>query len=1039
MDDGGRCVLINDSQLLQSIFGSSNSTTVNATAKKDAQVAFVNMQKMETPTAKKEVKAKKSTVVATKSSPGSNLVTPVDLNGKPTAATVNTLPIGLQQGQMQSQPLTLVPNSMGLMSLTGTLPVNAQSVSMHQQHQTLTLTSSTAMNPASNSSTMRASTPTIMPQTQFQLGPRPMTVQLPQQLLMPGMQMGQPGLSQFVLTSRNPNSSSSMQPGQVLQFIQTSQGTQIVKSNPPTSIQQIASTATTTTNSKSTGSNSRSNKQILPKPQSSSGSTASTPSKNTNLQSNNKNTKLMQQQTSTPTFNTQTLNANSGFGTHQFVLGSGQQHANIITGPQGTFLLNNNFGSQPFFIQGNGLQNPVQLSIRPQAPLFVNNNSLAGDSSNLSISLANNAQLANNKPVMQTNQQQTFLFNANPSAAGASGNLIMAPNFRPGTPNIFIRPPFATVPQQPPQQQFLQIQTANGPVLVALPPQSQLPQQQTILQQPPAQANVHPQTIQVGNTIYQLAANPPSLNLQSGAHPLQTILTHPQQDTSTIANQSNIMQSNIATSMSTSNNSIVFSSSNNNNNQPSAILSKSQSNMQVVNQQSPKTNSSKGLNLADLLKETGILSDFSPPTSPKNSLPSTNTDISQLQPTPTVFANDAPQVVPTVGNQSAVLMVQGGAINAHQNMLIASNNNSINNSANTQPLNPQLSFTVGSDGRLMVISSGPNTAQAGQFALATLAGKGPLKDTNASGIGSSQPSPDSTTPSIDTSTSSPSTTLSQSSLISLPTSTVEQKPIQTFSSSESMRVGGEGKQGTSVVLDSALNQLVVKRTEVPSTGKGTRSIICDINNKAAASTNSDTLHLVASNATLTSQKAKSTSEVMRLAPASIAVPLTLPPLLGMVTLADVTGVPILQVSSANLEFMSKLETQIKALSSQTSYTQAQLDLIKELSNIQDTILRPTNSLGLAMQLNLSKSAQQLLQLTNIKNNSMQILFNPNQNQNGIQVATSVSNLILPQSATGELVKLTTANSAATLKSPVTFQGTSTATGISPAKVLYLIC
>lgn len=1017
MDDGGRCVLINDSQLLQSIFGNSNSTTVNATAKKDAQVAFVNMQKMETTTAKKEVKAKKSTVLATKSSPASNLVATVDLNGK--ANNVNTLPIGqLQQGQMQQQPLTLVPNSMGLMSLTGSLPVNAQS--MHQQHQTLTLTnSSTAMNSA-NSSTIRASTP-IMPQTQFQLGPRPMTVQLPQQLLMPGMQMGQPGLSQFVLTSRNPNPSSSMQPGQVLQFIQTSQGTQILKSNPPTSIQQIASTATTTTNSKSAGNNSRSNKQILPKPQSSSSTSASTPSKSTNMQSNN--TKLIQQQTNT--FNTQTFNANSGFGTPQFVLGSGQQHANIITGPQGTFLLNNNFGSQPFFIQGNGLQNPVQLAIRPQAPLFVNNNSLAGDTSNLSISLANNAQLSNNKPVVQTNQQQTFLFNANSSQAGASSNLIMAPNLRHGTPNIFIRPQF----QQPPQQQFLQIQTANGPLLVALPPQSQLPQQQTILQQPTAQANVHPQTIQVGNTFYQLAANPPSLNLQSGGHPLQTILTHPQQDASTISNQSAIMQSNIATSMSISNNSIVFSNSNNNNNtnQPSAILPKNQSNMQVANQQSPKTNSSKGLNLADLLKETGILSDFSPPTSPKNSLPSINTDISQVQVAPTVLANDAPQVLPTVGNQP-VLMVQGGAINAHQNVLIAPNNSSIN----TQPLTSQLRVTIGPDGTLMLVSPGANAAQPGQFALATLAGKGQLKDT--SGIGSSQPSPDSTTPSIDTSTSSPSTSLSQSvsSLISLPTSTVDQKPIQMFSSNENMRIGSDSKQGTATVLLD--NQLLSKRTEVPSSLKGTRSTICDINNKAAASTNSDTLHLAPSNANLTSQKG--TSEGMRLAP-GMPVPLTLAPL-GMVTLADVTGVPILQVSSANAEFMSRLETQIKALSSQTSYTQAQLDLIKELSNIQDTILRPTNSLGLAMQLNLSNNAQQLLQLTNIKNNNMQILFNQNQNQNSIQVAANVSNLILPQSATsGEFVKLSTTNCAATFNSSVTFQVASTATGQPFVKVLNL--
>lgn len=1047
MDDGGRCVLINDSKTPQPLFGSTSSTSVKATAKKDATVGAANKPKMETTTTKKEVKARKSTVVATKSSPGSSLPT-VDMNGKvPTMATVNTFPIGLQQGQLQSQPLTLVPSSMGLMSLTGSLPINAQSVSIHPQHQTITLTSSSAMNPGTNSSTIRAPTPTLLPQAQFQIGPRPMTVHLPQQLLMQGMQMGQPGLSQFVLASRNPNSSPSLQSGPMLQLIQTSQGTQIIKANPPTSIQQIASTATTTTTTTS-NSKSRSNKQILPKPQNSSVSTASTLSKSTTLQSNSNNAKLIQQQTSTPTFGAQTFNSNSGLG------GSHQ----IVVGPQGTFLVNNgmlpNIGSQPFFIQGNGLQNgPVQLAIRPQAPLFVNNNTITGDSSNLGISLTNNAQFSAGKPVMQANQQQTFVIsNASGPANGASGNLI---NLRNGTQNLIFRPQFPPV-QQPPQQQFLQIQTANGPMLVALPPQPHLAQQPTIIQQPAPPANPPPQTIQVGNTVYSLASNP-NLNLQSGAHNLPTILTHPQQDICSIANQSSIMQSNIATSISTSTSSFVFSNSITNRSitlQPPEILPKNQSNMQVApNQQSPKTSSSKGLNLADLLKETGILSDFSPPTSPKNSLPSTNTaDISLPQPpsAPAVAASEAPPMLPTVGNnQSAVLMVQGGALNAHQNVLIANNNNNsnntINNGTSTQPLTTsQLRVTIGPDGTLLVVSPAANTANAtpptGQFALATLAGKGPLKD--SSGIGSSQPSPDSTTPSLDTSTSSPSTTAPQSvsSLISLPTSTVEQMPVQTLSRPLDAALN-EGKPTTAaILLDTSLNQLVVKRAEqvTPTAVKGVRSTICDTN-KAATPANSDptSLHLIPSSATLTSQKAKSISEPIRLAPSGIAVPLALPPMLGMVTLADVTGVPLLQVNSANAEFMSRLDAQIKTMSSQSSFTQPQLDLLKELKNIQDTILRPTNSLGLAMQLNLSNSAQQLLQLSTIKSNGMQILITQSQNQqclsNGIQIPANVSNLVLPSATTAELVKTTVANSAVSVKVSTNSQVASTLTVQSLAK------
>src|SRR5699024_8144145 len=142
----------------------------------------------------------------------------------------------------------------------------------------------------------------------------------------------------------------------------------------------------------------------------------------------------------------------------------------IITGPQGTFLLNNvlpNIGSQPFLIQGN-MPNSVQIAIRPQAPLYVNNNSLSSDQANLSIALSNNAQVATSKPQTQPSQPQTFvLSNTNSTPVSSSSSLLMTPSIRPNAPNFFIRPQFIGA-QQPTQPQLLQIQTPNGPILVAL-------------------------------------------------------------------------------------------------------------------------------------------------------------------------------------------------------------------------------------------------------------------------------------------------------------------------------------------------------------------------------------------------------------------------------------------------------------------------------------------------------------------------------------------------------------------------------------------
>lgn len=1001
MDDGGRCLLdvINDPQLLQSFLGNSGTPTVATKNDETAPISTVNTIKAEsTSPVKKEVKAKKSPVVATKSSPtASNLANEVNNGKQATLFASNTLSKGLIAMDANKQSFSIVPNSGGVMSLTNTLSASAQSVTIQQP---LTSLNSSTLSSLQNSSAIRASTSTVFPQAQFQLGPRQMTV-LPQQLIMPGMQMGQQGISQILLTSRPPNPSSSMQTGHVLQIIQTSQGPQIVPTNQATSIQSIASTTTTSTSKAS-----RSNKQILPKPLSSLASASSTSTKSNTTAQASGGIKLIQQQTAP--FNTQSINATSGLnGGHQFVINSGQQQTGqIITGPQGTFLLNNvlpNMGSQPFIFQGNGLQNSVQLAIRPQTPYYLNS-SLAGDPSNLSIALSNNAQVSTSKPSGSAGQQhQTFVFSNNhaPPASNAS-NILMGQSFRPNTPNLFIRPQFIGA-QQPSQSQpqILQIQTPNGPILVAVNSTPQVAQQ-ALLPPPQAPSN-QPQTIQIGNTVYSLAANP-TLNLPPGAHPLQTILTQTP-DNSSITN-ANIGQASIATPIRTSAS-------------PSTLLSKppsivNSSNLAGLGPHSPKTSSPKGTVLADILKETGIFPELSPPTSPKN--PHVNTDLI-LQPTPTHVSNEPLQQLGNSTPQPTVLMVPSG-MNASPNVLL-----------NAHPqVASQLRLSVAPDGTLHLVSSIGNAVQPAAQMVA-LGGKGANNSLNdSSGMGSSQPSPDSTTPSIDTNTNSPSNSLPQStsSLVSLPSSSIDSKQGQPFSKSfdssskDSFKFISDKPIPSSVNIES-LNHLALKSAELPS--NLTSSSLAVFANRSApfcdttrsTTPNSDTLHLATLHSSSTSQKAKVALESVGLASGSTGVPVVsalAPP--SIITLADVNdNSPLLQVNSNSKDFLNRLEVQLQAFLAIKNPAQPQRELIQELTNIKQRILQPMQNLGLSVQLNLSNQAQQLLQLSkpigniilstgaSAANNHFQILLN--QNQNGLQLVSSNGSLVLPQSIVSDSV------------------------------------
>ncbi|KAI2795943.1 hypothetical protein BLOT_016296 [Blomia tropicalis] len=783
MDDGGRCLLdvINDPQLLQSFLDTSNASTstvtlpnistgtvvaslgANATtigtipnknelAQGSIALPIVVSSKIEpqkAPPKPKVVRARKSSVVATK-----------------TNATNQRQP----SPQLQSTQQTVMIGPNGTINFpAGMMPLslgNGQSINIQQP---------IGLNPQSQTIRTSGNATNMFPSTpQFQLGPRLLNG-LPQQqfqIVGPGAFGAgqQPTTHQFVLTSGprpTGNIGTQLQPSQqLLQLIQTSQGTQLVPANGQpggqvvqSSIQTIITPTNTITNSKS---NRGSNKQILPKPGTSL-SSGKASSKITATQANN--IKLLQQQQQ------QQQQSNQINGTQQILIGSGgQTGSQLITSSQGTFLLNNiglsNLGSQQILLQGNSLPNKVQLAIRPQAPLFLN---------------ANNTLTTNDSSKSQTqftNQPQTFVI-SNPSGPQSQGiqattnNLIMAPNIRSNGSNMIIRPQFLGGPPQPQSQQsqpqFLQLQTPNGPVLVQLNSSSQVgqPTPATILGQSQPLANQQPQpsAIQFGNTVISLNPNT-SLNLpaqQTINHPLQTILTQPMVDQNQATNQLSINQPT--------------------NQQPFIVAKSQQSNSNANQTKTKTTTASKGLNLADLLKETGILSDFSPPTSPKNTeVPGMTNVVPPIQQSPLPPIQPPPSintVQQTVVNQNSqpFLFVPGGLNSAPvapspqqtltTPMLAASN-----------PVTPQLRFSLAPDGTLVLLS--PNNANMTQQQSSTtgITSLPPLISTppnttqtskldflhqqvqkqDLSGIGSSQPSPDSTTPSIDTTTSTSSPT-----------------------------------------------------------------------------------------------------------------------------------------------------------------------------------------------------------------------------------------------------------------------------------------
>lgn len=1000
MDDGSRCLLdvIDDPQLLQSFLENTNIERL------EAGVTNIDSPSHKTLAAVKQMEANSATLAAITLVAESKQVDQVTSSGGNSSPLLSMNKATNQVIFDDKQMINMVSSSVGLIPISAfSSAVTAQSISIAQPSLTTLTTSGVPL---------RAPAPP-WPPTSFQFtGSRnPVTVQLPQQLIVPtgAMPMTAPGLQQLLLTTPRPGApqphlAGGIQPGQLVQIIQTPNGTQILPTNPSPAVQPIVS-SNATAKSSSAPLTSRSNKQILPKPP---GSGVST----TNAVTTNSANKCGQiaQQNSLKVINSLTPNVTqtgttSAPTTQQILLGPGGQPAGVLAaGPNGTFVLNPfaGIGSQQILIQPNlaNVPNSVQLTLRPPShgsSMVAMSNGLTTSNITSSITTDQNNGLLNaltaqtpsvaKQTPSQSPQPQTFVIPNSTAVSSASPGVVMTNAGRAASNIIFTRPPsligahHQSPPTVPTGQQFLQIQTPNGPVLVQIPAQPQ------IIPQPQASnATVNTQPthgIQLGNTM--IPFGPSHL---TGAHPaLHALLTHTDS-----SNGQAMLQTSVATNQATSN-TVIFTS------QPQIIATRPQ-----LPQQSKPS-----VNLAELLKEHGILPESSPPSSPTNNANSDSTSggiPSELMSAPL--------------SQPTVLMVPNGP-NQPPNIVLAQ-------SAVTPTTPPQLRLALGPDGSVILQQNIPTNAIQQQIQSQFISNSNnlkysdPLKD---SGLGSSQPSPDSTTPTIDSTTTTSSTTITTTSTS---TSTMSATPVSCQNTSallEQLSTGPAVKVPdivASLALSSGSTTASEESKPITSQTALIPLTVQNINNSLEqqkqtvltipVQSRDTTVSNGSSNAVIRIGSCDSipTSLVLTTTPTTV---FTSPPKtrtadssigsnapntvtnasVNGTAVIDQNGVPMVQVSPNNQEFLQRLESQIKNLSALKSPNDQEKELLKELLSLQHKMnqarhIQSNASLdskavpSTAASISVSQQTQQLLQ------SAGQTTAQPQQSQQSLASAES---------------------------------------------------
>ncbi|XP_075680166.1 uncharacterized protein LOC113796521 [Dermatophagoides pteronyssinus] len=751
---------------------------------------------------------------------------------------------------------------------------------------------------------------------------------------------------------------------------------------------------------------------------------------------------------------------------------SGGIHQNhqpqLIAGPNGTFFLSNNnllhtntgqtqFSQQPQFL----LQNQQLLAIRPSS----GTGSLAGQTflvnPNALTTAANNNLNNNNDQLTALNQltipQSSSIINTNKSSTTTSStnithhhatslnHILLNQNTTPivsqasqgltafrqqqqqqqqAPGNLIIRPQIIGQQSLPPTSlsssttttvnnnctpQLIQIQTPNGPILLSVNLNSSQQQQQQQPSQPQIQQSQtpqpQPQTIQIDNTLYSLTTNPvnqqPTLNLGGGgaatlSQAILTNQTHNQQQQQLLTHH----HQNFSSNQQLHQQQTILSSSNNN--------QKNQTTTTTITK--PKTqNPTKGLNLADLLKETGILTEFSPPTSPISITQTKDNNNSA-----NVLIDPLTRISTPSSQSQTILMVS----NSNNNLsTTATTTNAVAAAANTalapsslQSQTQQLRISLTPDGTIVLLSPNSNTLlptiqqqQQGINNLTATTIIGQTKNTNnskqqqqqqtvvndSSGLGSSQPSPDSTTPSIDTgSCSSPSTVITTQTTQSLPTQT-----IKNINSIDSKSLDNNTVDDTVVSSLSSTNQSSLKTLTSSTATTTTTTCTADTssinqsikpshlmnnnnNTSLVLSQQQPTLPLMTNNQTTTTTTTYTT----------ILIP-------GTIMFLNDKRIPIATLNRTNQigELMQRLDNQIKQNILQQQQQQPK-DLQQELQQLQQTLLLIQSQPIIPSQIpqvKISDKIAQLLQISTWATQSTQIKTSPqtiavvNHNQSSI--------------------------------------------------------
>lgn len=579
----------------------------------------------------------------------------------------------------------------------------------------------------------------------------------------------------------------------------------------------------------------------------------------------------------------------------QIILGGSQSAPSIISGPNGTLVLNSglqNYG-QNFILQGNNLvgnMGPVQLTLRAPSPQMVSVSSSTNQSS-MDSSIMNAINTSVSSPMMSRGPQPTFVMSN------------QGPMFVPRGQNIVInRSPF--MPGPPPGTQFLQIQTPNGPMMIALQTQPQVfpPVQSTLAMSTSAP---HPQFVHPGGpTTLQTLFDPRTHMISSSPGPM-------------------IISQNVQPCPSPAP-------------VPSTPPAPAKGKRNNKKKEAASTPAPKSVNLGDLLKETGILPDSSPSTSPSGSSSQKNLDCDEV-------TNLPPASMMQPIQQHPMFMVPQSS--NRPNIVLAPSQTPQLRLALTPDGNVVLQHTIPDQGNLesQIVSSEPVATTSKLFEN--------VKD--SSGPGSSQPSPDSTTPTLDSTLVAPST----------PSTT------RNFESKKS-------EKRDSKEMDAILPVTVE-----------------NLNGSVTSDSNDSKAVIV------------------------VAAPKPCPdePVVSGTPIIDSTGA--VQISLNNHEFLERLDSQIKELTSLKTLTPQQEQLLQEFTKLQNTIseARKQSTLHqcqLQQQQQQSQVALVSTQVTNTPNSQLA----PSQQPAGVQLV----NLLKPPTPTQQ-IRLIPSPSVVTSQPGATYQ------------------